>query len=177
MEKSKCCNREPIQMSDSTIACAHCRKPFELSVTESEECCCDEIGENWIKKGNNPHFINCPCYKSLPPKTEKHICCDGECNHDDCCGKVEENCPNYGKTEEVEDWEINWKAILQIRLENAGVNPVTQIGIIEMMVKFISNILSSNTERVKKEYIKQIEKLDDYSICGKDVINIINNIK
>ena len=23
---------------------------------------------------------------------EKHICCDGECNHDDCCGKVEANC-------------------------------------------------------------------------------------
>lgn len=26
---------------------------------------------------------------------KKHICCDGECNHDDCCGKVEANCPNY----------------------------------------------------------------------------------
>jgi len=26
-----------------------------------------------------------------------HICCDGECNHDDCCGKVPENCPNYYK--------------------------------------------------------------------------------
>lgn len=24
-----------------------------------------------------------------------HECCDGECNHDDCCGKVEKNCPNY----------------------------------------------------------------------------------
>lgn len=23
----------------------------------------------------------------------KHDCCDGECNHDDCCGKIEENCP------------------------------------------------------------------------------------
>lgn len=22
-----------------------------------------------------------------------HECCDGECNHDDCCGKVEANCP------------------------------------------------------------------------------------
>ena len=26
-----------------------------------------------------------------------HICCDGECNHYDCCGKVKENCPNYSK--------------------------------------------------------------------------------
>jgi hypothetical protein len=25
---------------------------------------------------------------------KKHICCDGECNHDDCCGKVEANCTN-----------------------------------------------------------------------------------
>jgi len=22
-----------------------------------------------------------------------HKCCDGECNHDDCCSKVEANCP------------------------------------------------------------------------------------
>lgn len=22
-----------------------------------------------------------------------HECCDGECHHDDCCGKVEANCP------------------------------------------------------------------------------------
>ena len=27
------------------------------------------------------------------PDKEKHVCCDGECNHDDCCGKVEANCP------------------------------------------------------------------------------------
>ena len=26
-------------------------------------------------------------------KDEKHVCCDGECNHDDCCGKIEANCP------------------------------------------------------------------------------------
>lgn len=24
----------------------------------------------------------------------KHSCCDGECHHDDCCGKVEVNCPS-----------------------------------------------------------------------------------
>lgn len=26
-------------------------------------------------------------------KDEKHVCCDDECNHDSCCGKVSENCP------------------------------------------------------------------------------------
>ena len=30
-------------------------------------------------------------------KQEKHVCCDGECNHDDCCGKVPENCPHCGE--------------------------------------------------------------------------------
>lgn len=29
-----------------------------------------------------------------------HVCCDGECNHDDCCGKVEANCPKYKKQPE-----------------------------------------------------------------------------
>lgn len=24
-----------------------------------------------------------------------HVCCDGECHHDDCCGKVEANCPHF----------------------------------------------------------------------------------
>lgn len=28
-----------------------------------------------------------------------HECCDGECNHDDCCGKVEANCPNHNDTQ------------------------------------------------------------------------------
>lgn len=31
--------------------------------------------------------------KASPTKDKKHICCDGECNHDDCCGKIPENCP------------------------------------------------------------------------------------
>ena len=31
-------------------------------------------------------------HSSKKSKTS-HICCDGECNHDDCCGKVEANCP------------------------------------------------------------------------------------
>ena len=27
-------------------------------------------------------------------KKKPHECCDGECHHDACCGKVEANCPN-----------------------------------------------------------------------------------
>jgi len=26
-------------------------------------------------------------------KEIEHVCCDGECNHDACCGKIPENCP------------------------------------------------------------------------------------
>lgn len=32
-------------------------------------------------------------------KEEQHICCDGECSHDDCCGKIPENCPLLNKEE------------------------------------------------------------------------------
>lgn len=54
---------------------------------------------------------------------KKHICCDGGCNHDDCCGKISENCPNFDcedgidssengntkckicHTQEIQEWE------------------------------------------------------------------------
>ena len=34
---------------------------------------------------------------------EKHECCDGECNHDDCCGKVEANCPKQQPNTPMEE--------------------------------------------------------------------------
>lgn len=37
------------------------------------------------------------CTKCMPIPDKEHICCDGECNHDDCCGKVEANCPMSNK--------------------------------------------------------------------------------
>jgi len=41
---------------------------------------------------------NCGKPFEVAEQEEKHICCDGECNHDDCCGKIEENCPNFRGT-------------------------------------------------------------------------------
>ena len=38
-------------------------------------------------------IINILSFLDKLPDKEKHTCCDGECNHDDCCGKVEANCP------------------------------------------------------------------------------------
>jgi hypothetical protein len=70
-------------------------------------------------------------------KKKKHICCDGECNHDDCCGKIKENCPNYGKPITGKGWAIinqidlpKCKAgtILSIHLEK----PVTTLSIFEV---------------------------------------------
>ena len=63
---------------------------------ENVETCSDcEI--KWKKIGQQ-----CPvCYA---PK-EKHICCNGECNHDDCCGKVEANCLLLDNMPEVKIWE------------------------------------------------------------------------
>ena len=36
----------------------------------------------------------------------KSGCCDGECNHDDCCGKIPENCTHSPK--ESEEWEARF---------------------------------------------------------------------
>lgn len=35
---------------------------------------------------------------SKPRKRVEHECCEGECNHDDCCGKIPEICPLNQKT-------------------------------------------------------------------------------
>ena len=52
-----------------------------------------------------PSDGRCRCICTCPVVPENaqrtgdggHICCDGECNHDDCCGKVEANCPLSNK--------------------------------------------------------------------------------
>lgn len=41
------------------------------------------------------------CGNSLRKQEEKHVCCDGECNHDDCCGKIEANCPKLATSENL----------------------------------------------------------------------------
>src|SRR3990167_2243075 len=44
--------------------------------------------------------------------SKKHICCDGECNHDDCCGKIEANCPLNQAPESKEELEDTIKGII-----------------------------------------------------------------
>jgi len=64
---------------------------------EKSKECCKEFHEKDTKNINS--FINeeCDCHCHKPSvEVSKHICCDGECNHDDCCGKVDNpNCPKF----------------------------------------------------------------------------------
>ena len=62
---------------------------------QQNKCNCD--GPYTCKKHDGEFAFcsnpKCTCH-STPTQ---HTCCDGECNHDSCCGKVPENCPNYYK--------------------------------------------------------------------------------
>ena len=81
--------------------------------TEREdECDCENMAvikkftEEWMIKVNDKWFTLTEAHRPyctsegnkvitriLGKKNRKyHQCCDGECNHDDCCGKVKENC-------------------------------------------------------------------------------------
>lgn len=35
----------------------------------------------------------------------EEVCCDGECYHDDCCGKISENCTHISLKSKIADWE------------------------------------------------------------------------
>jgi len=51
----------------------------------------------------------------------EHECCDGECNHDDCCGKVPENCPLIpSETEKIVCAEVSFPPTLKGHLGIAG---------------------------------------------------------
>jgi len=57
----------------------HCEKRWHINTAHptSQNYCSDR---------------DCQCHN--------HTCCDGECRHDDCCGKVPENCPLLDTGEE-----------------------------------------------------------------------------
>lgn len=51
----------------------------------------------------------------MSTKKEKCRCCDGECNHDDCCGKIEENCATNCPCHQSES--IEWEKDLSFRFD------------------------------------------------------------
>jgi hypothetical protein len=57
-----------------------------------------EMIKEKIKMVENKSFYNLTIDDIMPSIEQAeqlitHKCCDGECNRDDCCGKVEANCP------------------------------------------------------------------------------------
>ena len=60
----------------------------------------------------------------MSTKKEKCRCCDGECNHDACCGKIEENCATNcpcHQSESIEwylteDLPLQWKGQFRKKL-------------------------------------------------------------
>lgn len=52
----------------------------------------------------------------MSTKKEKCRCCDGECNHDACCGKIEENCATNCPCHQSES--IEWEKFAEKVSEN-----------------------------------------------------------
>lgn len=55
----------------------------------------------------------------MSTKKEKCRCCDGECNHDACCGKIEENCATNCPCHQSES--IEWEEIARDTAEHIGI--------------------------------------------------------
>jgi len=145
------------------------------------------------------HSISCPMY--IKPKNPLET---EECKHrtdllGECCkcGEI----PDYLKTEEVEDWvefsdSGTIKTDMEKRLHNcwnscfyALKEPEIQKSRNELW-QLVNDLLSSNTERMKKEILKEIHKYSEINnnlidmevgnvdaLYTRDVIDIINNIK
>lgn len=81
-----------------------------LSYLASKEMCgCG------ILRAEHGNGANGYCTPLASKEGECTKCCDGECNHDDCCGKISENCKNncscHKKEEPEEGWEKELKSI------------------------------------------------------------------
>lgn len=108
------------------------------------------------------------------PKEEKHICCDGDCRHDDCCGKIPENCPLNATAphNESEKEEYYCDEPRCLRACDKGHSPTDKnmwvkdfakvwregqyrgFDTYEPMKEFISNLLSTEKEKAEREILK-----------------------
>lgn len=78
-------------------------------------------------------------------------CCDGECNHDDCCGKIEANC-THKKSVPVEKWEKEFDELKKGFLST--VNGEWWASDEDFIKDFISRTIAtavSNREKEEKE--------------------------
>ena len=134
---------------------------------------------------HNCSWTQCTCKCHTPTQ---HICCTGECNHDDCCDKIPENCPNYYKETNRPDLHPMPNIIKEQEMEErynnvfyAGTNPA----ILEFIKKELDlcrfQLLQEIEERVKnqKELFEPAygELNQTYVQACVDVLTIITSFK
>ena len=67
--------------ADQESICYYCHEQKGFVEFNGCSCGCHPLTNEEKKRYVKPQLL--------------HECCDGECHHDACCGKVEANCPNY----------------------------------------------------------------------------------
>ena len=83
---------------------------------------------------------------------EKHICCDGECNHDSCCGKIDN--PNCPKVDTFNVEEESWlKGLLNIK-ENT--KHISRDELFFALENFVKKTLSHLREKDREGILKMI---------------------
>ena len=131
------------------------------------------------------------CEFHLKHTPTQHICCDGECNHDDCCGKVTENCPNYYKETNRPDLhpapiQPEWmKGLIEEYLvfcekENikTGYNQKLETTIVsDWWLNKFSTTIQKEIERERLSVVKEIEAIDiskiTYGAFRRKIINLL----
>lgn len=115
--------------------------------------------------------------KSVPVESE---CCDGECNHDDCCGKVEANC-THKRTVPVEKWRETFKKIFVNEpgdwRETGWAVPYVEAGA-DALERFISQALQAAKEEERKRIAEAMKRIpiygsDDYTRGAKEMVELI----
>ena len=110
----------------------------------------------------------------MSTKKEKCRCCDGECNHDACCGKIEENCATNCPCHQSES--IEWEKEFDERF----------CGLYEYMKlrDFISQAITTAVAKRELEIAEEVEKKSfrgfapyeqDYLIKKEDVLSTLKH--
>lgn len=141
--------------------------------------CCDEMNglvknmpELKVEPCANPDFCTVPkCYEMrlIKAKNEREMkenmpesCCDGECNHDDCCGKIPENCTHK---ENMPEWErelLDLLLLMQVPDENGAVTIK-----VNDVLDYVSTVVVQEREKAVSKAIGQIR--DAFLERGKDL--------
>lgn len=130
----------------------------------------------WQRLCNGDGLCECGAklIEPFPTKTSnENKCCDGECNHDDCCGKIPENCTHTP----TQSWEEDIRDLAR--------DPDCH----DMLIGVVHSLLSSKEKEVIEEVVGEIEKslreidkkegkdIDNWSQTGKVVYYYLSSLK